>query len=330
MATFETLRLEKGMYSGNFTNTLEKLDPSENYRDTPLAGMDAFQRQLKRFGIHVSGSGSDRVEKFFQSSDSAVLFPEYIARAIKQGMSESDSLSHIVATTTVVDAPDYRPLTLTIGNGTIEPFPVVNEGAALPEYLLKNSSSLVTLQKRGRMFSTSYEALRFHRLDLFTVFLKKMGALIAQEQFADAVSVLLSGANALPAEGAEAFSYADLITLWNALAPHKLSAIVATPAVLTALLGLEQLQDAAAGLNFHGSGKLITPLGATLIGSYAASDDTIIGVDGSGALEMVTAGEVLLDTGKLIDRQLSQASVSCLAGFSKIYDDSVRVLTLQG
>ena len=53
---FENVRLEKGMYgrSGkSFTRTLEELDPSERYLGTPLEGLDAFQRQLKRFDIHV-------------------------------------------------------------------------------------------------------------------------------------------------------------------------------------------------------------------------------------------------------------------------------------
>ena len=65
---YENVRLEKGMYgrSGcSFARTLEELDPSEAYQGTPLEGMDAFQRQLKRFDIHVKGPGSDQVEKFF-------------------------------------------------------------------------------------------------------------------------------------------------------------------------------------------------------------------------------------------------------------------------
>ncbi len=63
---YENLKLEKGMYgqSGrSFAQTLEALDPSENYKGTSLEGLDAFQRQLKRFDIKVKGAGSDRVEK---------------------------------------------------------------------------------------------------------------------------------------------------------------------------------------------------------------------------------------------------------------------------
>ena len=79
---FENIKLEKGMYgrsSRSFSQALEELDPSEHYKGTSLEGMDAFQRQLKRFDIKVKGANSDVVEKFFRTADSAVLFPEYIA-----------------------------------------------------------------------------------------------------------------------------------------------------------------------------------------------------------------------------------------------------------
>ena len=107
---FDTLKLDKGLYASSkgFTASLEAVDPSENYIGTELEGLDAYQRQLKRFDIKVSGAGSDSVSKFFQTSDSAVLFPEYISRAVQQGVEEADLLSKIIATTTEVDSLDYR------------------------------------------------------------------------------------------------------------------------------------------------------------------------------------------------------------------------------
>ena len=51
---FNEIKLEKGMYSErgrSFEQTLEALDPNENYKGTPYEGLDAFQRQLKRFDI---------------------------------------------------------------------------------------------------------------------------------------------------------------------------------------------------------------------------------------------------------------------------------------
>jgi len=82
MSFCDSIKLEKGMYNirgKSFTEVLESLDPSENYRETNLNGLDAYQRQLKRFNIKVSGPNCDKVEKFFTCTDSAVLFPEFIS-----------------------------------------------------------------------------------------------------------------------------------------------------------------------------------------------------------------------------------------------------------
>ncbi|MBQ1977925.1 MAG: phage major capsid protein, partial [Ruminococcus sp.] len=92
MANYEKISLEKGMYGVNsksMTDILEELDPSENYKGTPLENLDAFQRQLKRFDIKVKGAGSDSVRKFFATTQSAALFPEYVSRAVKQGIEEA-------------------------------------------------------------------------------------------------------------------------------------------------------------------------------------------------------------------------------------------------
>ena len=64
----KTCAWEKGMYDAagrSFTQVLEELDPSEALPGHPAGGLDAFQRQLKRFDIKVKGAGSDVVEKFF-------------------------------------------------------------------------------------------------------------------------------------------------------------------------------------------------------------------------------------------------------------------------
>ena len=120
---FENIKLEKGMYgrSGrSFSQALEELDPSEHYRGTPLEGLDAFQRQLKRFDIKVRGAASDPVEKFFRTADSAVLFPEYIARSVRQGMEEGDLLPSITAATTRFEGMDYRSITAQAGGDSKE------------------------------------------------------------------------------------------------------------------------------------------------------------------------------------------------------------------
>ncbi len=334
MAAYESLRLEKGMYGApgkSFTQVLEGLDPSANYTGTPLEGLDAFQRQLRRFGIRAGGPGSDRIEKFFQTGDSAALFPEYVARSVRQGMEAENLLPALTATVTEIDSMDYRTLS-SVPSQDDKALKPVAEGAALPQTAVRTRDRLVRLHKRGRMLVASYEALRFQRIDLFTVTLRQIGAYIARAQLTDAVGVLLGGddgaspAGTVPAAGASPV-YGDLVALWGALPPYRLGAMLASTAAMKDLLCLPELRDARAGLNFQGTGKTGTPLGAALLHDPDMEPGRILGLDPSCALEMVSAGGVRTDSDRLIDRQLERASVSVTAGFSRIFDGAVKVLT---
>ncbi|HBE15905.1 MAG TPA: phage major capsid protein [Ruminococcaceae bacterium] len=334
MANFEKINLEKGMYQAgrSLTEILEEMDPSENYKGTALEGLDAFSRQLKRFDIKVSGKGSDTIEKFFATTDSAALFPEYVSRAVNAGREEADMLSDIVATVTKIDGMDYRSCTSSLSDDD-KSLKRVAEGAFIPTTEIKTSDHLVRLHKRGRMLVASYEALRFQRIDLFTVTLKQIGAYIARTQMADAVDVILNGdgnqngCGSVTPASAGSLSYADLINMWSSLAPFELNTVLAGTPAMTDLLTMSEMKDAVAGLNFQGSGKMITPLGANLIHTTALNGKNMIGLDKNCALEMVVAGDVVVDYDKLIDRQLEKASISCIAGFAKIYNGAAKKLS---
>ena len=335
MALYENITLEKGMYQGktkSLTDVLESIDPSENYKGTALEGLDAFCRQLKRFDIRVSGEGSDCVEKFFQSSNSAALFPEYVNRAVHQGIEEADVLSDVVATVTTIDGMDYRSITsspTTDDKSLVK----VNEGAYIPQTKVKTNENLVKLHKRGRMLVASYEAIKYQRLDLFTVTLKQIGAYIARAQLKDAIDVILSGdgnnnaCSSVSAATSGSIAYADLLSLWAGLAPYELNTIIAPTSAMTKLLSLTEMKDATAGLNFHKTGKMITPLGANLIHTGSMSSGSVIALDKTCALEMVKAGDVVTDYDKLIDRQLERAAITSTAGFAKIFKDASIKLT---
>ena len=332
--TYESLRLEKGMYGTpgrSFTQMLEALDPSGEYAGTPLEGLDAYQRQLKRFGIRVGGPYSDRIEKFFQTGDSAALFPEYVSRAVGQGLEQADVLPDLVAATTRIDSLDYRTIESDPSEDERALKPVA-EGALLPQTGVRTKEKLVRLKKRGRMLVASYEALRFQRLDLFTVTLRQIGAAIARAQLSDALSVLLNGdegdepAQTIQAAG-QVPAYADLISLWGGFSPYELNAMIASTAAMKDLLSMAEMRDAAAGLTFQGTGRMISPLGAKLLHVPQLEPGKIVGLDRTCALEKVQAGGVSTDADRLIDRQLERTAISVTAGFARLFDGAVRVLT---
>ena len=332
MANFDNIRLEKGLYcGGSFTRALESIDPSENYKGSALEGLDAYQRQLKRFDIKVSGAGSDVVEKFFKTSDSATLFPEYVARAVHQGIQEADVLPKLVASVTNIDSLDYRSIT-SVPADDDKSLKDVAEGALIPQTVVKTRENLVKLRKRGRMLVASYEAIRFQRLDLFTVTLRQIGAYIAKAQLADAIDVILNGDgnnnSAAETAASSSLSYADIVNLWKDLDPYEMNVLIANNADAVNMLNLPEFKDSAAGLNFHATGKMITPIGAELIRSGSLESGKIIGLDKNCALEMVKAGDVMTEYDKLIDRQLERAAITSIAGFAKIFTDASRVLTV--
>lgn len=334
MELYKTINIDKSMYNRKgktFSQVLEELDPSTNYKNTSLEKLDAFGRQLKRFDIKVSGAQSDMVEKFFQTSSSAALFPEYVSRAIRLGMEYADALPDITATVTKIDGMDYRSIVSDPDDDT-RSLKVVSEGAFLPQTTIKTQESLVKLLKRGRMLVSTYEALRFQRLDLFTVTLKQIGAYIARTQLADAVNVLVNGdgnsngAKVINASASGTLKYTDLVRLWTELTPYELNTLLVPTALMEKILAMPEMQDSQATLDFHGTGRMITPMGAKLIHVPTLDSDKIVGIDKTCALEMVQAGDVLVDYDKLIDRQLERATVSVISGFAKLFNDASVVL----
>lgn len=336
MAGYREIKIDKSLYQreGGFFKALEALDPSGEYRDTELAGLSAFERQLKRFDIRVSGSGSDRVEKFFRTGDSAVLFPAYIGAAVEQGMQGNDILSRIVAARTDVDSMDYRSL-LPMPDPADRELADVAEGGFLPETEIRLKENLVRLKKRGRMLRASYEAIKFQRLDLFSVALRQIGAQMARTAVRDAVEVLLNGdgnqnpAQVLETETADTILYKDLCRLWGLFDEYEMNVLLVSPEMGNQILLLKELRSYDNGSRFADPSTFVTPFGAALIKSPAVPAGTIIALDKNCALEMVSAGGVSVEYDKAIDCQTERVGITNITGFAKLYPDAVKVMKLK-
>ena len=109
---------------------------------------------------------------------------------------------------------------------------------------------------------------------------------------------------------------------------YQLNTIVASPDMMLRMLAIDEFKNPQTGINFQGTGRLNSPLGANFIKSNAAQETTIIGLDKRFALEMVVAADVSVEYDKLIDQQLERAAISCTAGFSKIFDEASVMLAL--
>ena len=180
------------------------------------------------------------------------------------------------------------------------------------------------------MLVASYEAVRCQKLDLFSVTLRQIGAHISRMHLEDAIQVLMEGdgnGNAAPVDSTateDTVTYEDLVDFWAKFDPYEMNALLVSGDVMVKLLKLTEFQNPLTGLNFQGTGKLCTPLGATLVHVPGMAAGKIIALDKSCALEMVQSGDICVDSGKLIDRQLDEISISATAGFARIFSGAAQ------
>lgn len=321
--SYDNIKLEKGLYATgkSFTEALESIDPSENYKGTSLEGLDAYERQLKRFDIKVSGANSDTISKFYKTTDSSVLFPEYISRAVRTGMDRNDKIEKLVATTTEIDSLDYRSISFNDSmNFTLSE---VNEGATFSECVVSLNEEHTILKKYGKILTGSYEAIKFQKLDLFSIILKRIGENISNTQFADAIDTITKNNKCQPYTcDLKNITYEDLINMWVMCHPFNMNTLVVSKNIFASILKMPEMRDASAGLDFHGTGKLITPFGAELICSNTSNNDFIFGLDRNNTIERVQVGGVRTEFDKLINCQMERAAISTIVGFSSIYGEA--------
>ncbi|MBQ9079416.1 MAG: hypothetical protein IJY29_07595 [Ruminococcus sp.] len=316
---YNDIRLEKGLYnlSGkSFTAALEELDPTSAYSGTPLEKLDAFERQLKRFNIRVSGPDCDCVEKFFTSTETAVLFPEFVTRCIRKGFDET-VISSVCAVKTISNSGQYLGCEL---DDTAE-YVTTAQASQLPAAVVRESDTAVTLVKYGRLINASYEAIRPQRLDVFGIMLRSIGVKLALSVASKAVEVLAENAEQITADS---LTYSDLASLYGRFDCFDMTTILASPANASLIAAMEQLSDCTSDKD----GKLILPFGSEVVKTSAVPAGKIIGLDRNFALEFITSTDLVMETDKLIGQQLDQISVSITCGFRKITPDAVKVLAI--
>ena len=123
-------------------------------------------------------------------------------------------------------------------------------------------------------------------------------------------------------------SYDALVDFWSVFHPYEMNAMLVSNSMMTKLLKLEEFKNPLTGLNFQGTGKFETPLGAKLLHSSAVPNDCILGLDSRFALEMVQAGDICVEYDKLIDRQLERAAITAICGFSTLCEEASARLTV--
>ncbi|GHU52549.1 hypothetical protein FACS1894132_02470 [Clostridia bacterium] len=316
---FDTIKLEKSMYNlsnKSFSQRLEELDPSENYVGTAYEGLDSFERQLKRFDIKVAGPDCDKVEKFFTSSESAVLFPEFVKRTLSEAFN-SEIVYDIFATTTKVKGINYNPplMTSTSGWGS-----AVAQGATFAGATIMENTTPIPLEKYGATIKTSYEFLRCQNLDTFKVFLSTFGRNTGVSLLGNLIAKLtLAPTNPAHYEGTT-LQYSDFLTLYGS--SNHITSILIPTILVGAVTSMEEIKDC----KINEKGRIVLPFGPEIVFVKSWTHNKILGIDRRCALELVKGSDIIVDTDKLIDTQMDALTYSVSANVNVLYPSRAIVM----
>lgn len=320
---FDNVRLEKGLYNlagKTFLDVLEEQDPSENYIGTPMEKLDAFERQLKRFDIKLNGKHCDKVEKFFTTTETAILFPEYIKRCVIQGIEDSH-FEDLIAVKTIINGTSYRGTYIEDNSG----YDTTNPGVALPDANIYENWSSEILTKMGRVINAPYEVVRQQNLNIFSVQLRIIGRRLGKALYSKVLSTIGSHSASVNANSST-LTYDDLLNLYSQFTEYDMNVIVASPAICAKILSLSEVKDCCCTQTVDNG--ILLPFGAKLIKSTSVSNNSIYAIDKNFAIEYVTSTELFMETDNIINRQLDCLSVTTEYLFRCIESSAMKTLTI--
>lgn len=312
------------------TELLQQENPSEE------KNLDAFEFALMKQDINLKTS---TVERFYRTEEDIYLFPEFINRNIRVGLAGLTpidlTLEDIVATTTTIDSGVYDTFKTEFEEKKLD-FSRVAEGGMFPSVSIKSAKNSIRLAKMGLKLNASYEVLRRMKLPLFAAHLQLIGQRLAKRNVAFGMYNIYNGDgndNAAPATAPTALSY-------NALLAFHLKMDRFSPTVMTAkvddmisVLSLPEFQTPYI-FKTAATGEMATPFGCPLKRfnwtETNLGDGTVTCISKSAALELVKeSGAELIETEKVIDKQLQDTVISNVIGFSRIFAEGAKVFTKQ-
>lgn len=342
---------EKGL---TFSQFLETVDPSSEYG--PEEKLDAFERQLQRFGIVTQsipekGIYASKVESFYKAADGSkgdVLFPEFVNRTARETLKADDVLNELVAINTAIDSNAYRTIYVT-DDPKASSKKRVTQGADMPVAEMKTSENTIKLYKYGRRLKATYEAVRRMRIDMFALHIRDIMRQASVDRATDAYRVLVDGdgngnaaANfnktALQSGAAgDALSYKAWAGFLFKFYPRKMTTLVGNETELLNFLTMsapnvdpirliEQLQFGRA----QSQGTMAQSIFNNYRIVYLPDGDAnkLLGLDREFALEMVTeVGSDITETQKIIGSQWEEIVISEVNGFGIFQKDARKTLT---
>lgn len=355
----EVLKSGKGIYrtAKNQGMSLSAWLNKEYAEDIKGSDLDAFETILREIelpdgkGIIVQsipekGIYADKVERFFATEDSSIIFPEWINRTAREALKDDSILNELVGLRTGITSGTYETVNITVTDDDVTKKRVV-EGSELPEATIASSENSIKLRKYGRQVKTTYEAARRATIDKFALTIKAILRQSSVDRATACYNVLMDGdgnsnaatvkeVNGTYGETADAISYTSWMNFRMDLYPHELTTLVGNKAALIKFL----TKDAPdidplklfAQLGYDNMNERGT-IAQNIFGNYrvvylpTATANKLLGLDKNYAVEMVSEiGADLSEVDKLVTTQWNVIALSEVNGFGIVLPNARLVL----
>ena len=305
------------------------------------------ERFYRDLGVDLSHM---TVDKMLTTSDlNRWLLPEVIRDAIIQGLSYTPVYGALIA------AEEQIPST-----GITMPFMDLSAIDVKSEVSLRESAEAatitegqfvtwsqkqVTIKKKARGLKQSYESIMFCPIDLAAIYFQEMGTQLGADLDTDLINVAFNGDQAdgsesapvIGAATANTLTYNDLVRAWirfNRLGRVS-TAMLCSENDAATILNMAQFQRTVfpgavtpASVSGGPSLNLKQPLPSTQ-DVYPLSqipDGKIVFVDKGRAFVQLTAMPLLLESEKIVSRQIQAEYASLITGFANLFKDGRMVL----
>lgn len=352
----KTIQLDRFMYDRAREKKQTLSHYLENKHPSPEgSSLDAFQRALKQEEIVVKslyekGIVANDLEAFYRTEESRVLFPEYIARTVREAIVQDTMLPYLVGVTTPINGDSYR--TFYVDDQPQKQKKVrVGEAGELPRASIKGREQTVKIYKFGRAIEASYEVIRRMQIDMLALHVRRIAMQVAKDKVEEIIEVIKSGdgnSNAAPTVNLQTLdSTASANTLTakafvlflmefeefpcNTLIGSKNSfmQIVLThiPSLTTADLLKLLAQGTTMGITINAPQM---PTGSVrLFWHKDIGENEIFGINNQFAIEQVTeVGSDITEADKFITRQTNVLTISENNGYSKMFVEATKKLNL--
>lgn len=281
------------------------------------------------------------VEKMLTTNDlTRWLFPELFRDAIRLGLEYNPIYPGLITGEETIESTGITMPRITQPDADDVRLRDTAEGASITEgQLVTWNEKQVTIKKKARGLKQTYESIMFTPINLAAVYFEELGARLGSDLDADFINILINGdqsggSEAAPVIGAAVagtLSYTDLARAWIRFQRigRTSAAMITNEADAITILAMAEFNNTANGspAQFGGQNnptlRVKTPLPTSqdLYVHDSIPDNQIIFVDKSRAIVQLTALPLLVESERIVNRQLTGEYVSLISGFANVFKD---------